>query len=405
MSIDKITSKIADPKALANIKRASKEKDTKKRLALNKATEETLGKNVDTLQSKSTEIVNFLSDLKQTDNVPKSVLADIAKQIRIASSRAAELKDLAKSKKRGELATNPVKLGRLCDDLNDDVVNANAIESQMVESIDKVFIAQWAQVETALTGYAVKAGVAPRNIMLERTMSTKCEALKKKRWKNFAKVSAAVVVETKTVIDEEARRSGVMAFRSASEYSNLRVKAKLGIIEKADQKKISVGDTKKLLDAAMEAQYSPSKSQWTQHLGMTGYSIDGINDKYDNIKIHITYDQNSWSKAADGGISLKGANAGAVMKKLFETSVSWSYQMHATLEAKDANGKSPHVYFGGRNNHWEDTAKQLKLDGKNIPNEAKWVNDGIAKVTQVLDGVKANIKRKIQDAISKHGDI
>ncbi|MBI9086251.1 MAG: hypothetical protein JEZ11_21810 [Desulfobacterales bacterium] len=404
--MDKITGKIPDPEALSNIKKASKEKDTKICAALNKAIEEALGRNVDTLQAKKTEIVQFLSDLKKTDDVPRSVVADIAKEERIATSkRAAEFKDLAKSKKRGELGTNPGKLGRLCDDLNDDVVKANAIESTMVGEIDKVFIAQWVQMTTELTKYASKAGVAPRTIMLEQTMSSKCEALKKKRWKNFAKASAAFVIEIKAEIDEAARNAGVNAFRSASEYSNLRAKAKLGIIDKANRNKTSVDDTKKLLDAAMEAQYSPSKSQWTQHLGMTGYQIAGVNDKYDNMKIHITYDRNSWSRAAEGGISLKGAQADAVMKKLFETSVSWTYQMHATLEAKDEMGKSPHVYFGGKNNHWNDTAAKLKLDGRTNLNEAKWVKDGIAKMTQVLNGVKAEIMRKIKAAISKHGDI
>ena len=192
----------------------------------------------------------------------------------------------------------------------------------------------------------------------------------------------------------------IRTLETHEDYRLLSRRKKNKIFEIARSKSLAPTKVKAALDQAMTAQLKPSKSQWVQHLGMTGYTVSGVSGKYDNYGIHITFDQNSWSRDTDGGISVATNTADQILEKMLGIS-DWTYQLHATLEVKDANGKHPHVYYGGHDNHWESAAQHNGKQSK-MPD---WKKNGIAAVNKVLDKLKTNMKSKIQEAIDRKGDI
>ncbi len=315
----------------------------------------------------------------------------------IKGGRAAELKDLATSEKREELHSNPSKLTRVAADLSGDGADFNKIEEDIDAAIDKEYAEEWKKVEASINKLCsdAKPPVRPEAVNAVNILKEKFAALKKARYKDYEKKVADLNSYFKTEIANAAEKAEISTFRSG--YPALKGKTKLNIIDDALAKGLTAADTKKKLDDALVNQRKPSKAQWTQYLGMTGYTINGISDKYDGLAIHVTFDKNSWGKDSDGGICVASNSADVIMDKLFG-SVDWTYQLHATLEIKNKNNKQPHVYWDGTANHWDTTAAD---NGK----DQAWQNKGKAKLTSVLAGVKADIKTKIQKAIELEGAI
>ena len=384
-----LKSKPKDKDLLAELKEQQKEFDK---------IEATLAANLAKLVVLHKELVDAITPLNKRPNLPDSLKGDIGKLFNICTnSRAKEMKDLENAQKKKELHTNPAKIDRVCGDLNGDATEFNKLEGALDKEIDAEYATEWKKVESAVAKLCsdAKPPVNPAAINANSVLKSKFEALKKTRWKDYDAKVKAFLADIGKDVARASRRVEIIGFRT--EFANLKVKTREKIIEDAIAKDLGVAATKTLLEDAMAAQLKPSKSQWTQHLGMTGYSIAGISDKYTNLAIHVTFDKNSWSPETDGKICVKANNADAIMEKLFGT-VNWTYQLHATLEIKNGADKRPHVYWGGAANHWDTTAA---FHGKN----AAWIDGGKKKLTSVLATVKAGIRTKVQKAIDAHGAI
>jgi hypothetical protein len=119
-----------------------------------------------------------------------------------------------------------------------------------------------------------------------------------------------------------------------------------------------------------------------------GYAIEP-KGKYEGVKIHITYDNNSWTAAAYKGVSLDFGDEDKIFNELFE--VDWSYQLHAALELPNKLDKNGHVYAFGetQQKRWDEVQKD---NGK----DDAWIQGAQAALGQVVDAYIANVKKKIK---------
>src|SRR6185369_15565678 len=100
-----------------------------------------LAKVFDAIETAQDAVLGLLDEVAKTDPMPKDLEADIKKRRAISTGRAAELKDLEKAKKKGELHSNPSKLERLLKDLNEDIAAANWLEGGVEKAVDEHWIA------------------------------------------------------------------------------------------------------------------------------------------------------------------------------------------------------------------------------------------------------------------------
>ncbi|MCA8977729.1 MAG: hypothetical protein KDC98_23595 [Planctomycetes bacterium] len=354
--------------------------------------EKHLGEAQATMQAKNVELSQEIDGISY---VPDAVDDDFKKLTRTCRSRAAELKDLAKDKKRGELHGNVGKLIRLRDGLNDDVTDIEAFKKSVVAAIDAENAALIDDFEAEQTKKFNKAGVALW--FLTDQIKDRRRTLK---GKSRAKVESSLqklepILETHR--ETQLMNAAVRALVSASDYKTLNPRKLRETIDAAIKNGDDVAQAKSALDAALDAQRKPTKDKWARYLDMTGYQVAGVSDKYDGIPVHVTYDQNSWSNdAKQGRIDVSSSSADAIMEEMFGA-VSWSYQLHATLEITAEDGKHPHVYWGGRTNHWD-------VEGKG-GRDGEWARKGREKLQSVLDAAKAKILAKIKQVKAADGDI
>ena len=101
--------------------------------------EKALAKIYTALEKAWSDVAGLLSDVRKTTPMPKSLDDDITKRETLSKGRKAELKDLEKADKKGELHTNPAKLQRLYKDLNEDIAQANWLEGGVDNAVDDHF--------------------------------------------------------------------------------------------------------------------------------------------------------------------------------------------------------------------------------------------------------------------------
>lgn len=355
---------------------------------------------VSEIDKKNTEVVKELKKVAALKPPVESVSKRLKIQTNISENiRKKEIDDLKKSGKRKELNSNPTKIKRIIDSINDDIKACEKLADDHPKEVDKVFEGELDTLEKQLTA-KIPAGVHPGNVRLGDLVKAFKAKQKKLRWKDFKGERLKFIQQVKVVFQNAENESKINAFARDNEMLKLNYKVRTKIIEKGLKEKSSPSTVESALVAALIAQSKPSKSQWVQHFGMTGYTVTGVTGSYDSYGIHITFDQNSWSPDTDGGISVTKMSAKDILEKMLNIS-DWTYQLHATLELKDNKGRQAHVYYGGKDNHWDTVA----ADNGKTAKMPKWKTDGIAALKKVLAALKARMLKQIQVAIDKHGDI
>ncbi len=94
------------------------------------------------LLNRQVEVKKALSTLGTATPLPPVISRRLKAQLKISlAGREAELKDLGKSAKLGELHTNPSKLERLVKDLDSDITETNAMVVALPVEVEKVRVA------------------------------------------------------------------------------------------------------------------------------------------------------------------------------------------------------------------------------------------------------------------------
>lgn len=386
----------AEKVLVANPKDAKTKKTLAKCDAGLAAYEKALSDAVDSFVAKLKELTAARTAVGKQNPLPNPIKKRLDQLDRIASSsRAPEIKDLEREAKRKTLHTNPSKLTRLLDDINEDVEAVNKLVEDVDAEIDRHFEAKITEL-----GERIKKDLPDKvdggDIMLSRDL-TKFEGVcRKAHWKDFDKLADAFAAQCVTKAAEVKRARDINALRSDKSFKTLNGGKKLNLIEAALKDGSSRKEAEKELRKALDAQRYPDRSAWAKHLGMVGYSIIKRDSKY-NIKIHITFDLNSWTgDAKKGVVSVQGKTANQVFEDLFK--VDNSYQIHCTAEIKAINGKYPHVYLFGHENHWNNVPLNDTITAKKR-DEIK------AHCKAELGKFAADVKKAIKTAIDKDGDI
>ena len=143
-----------------------------------------------------------------------------------------------------------------------------------------------------------------------------------------------------------------------------------------------------LAQARQENLRTPRQKVWAKLLGMEGYQVRQVG-KYDGVKIHVTFDNNSWTKAAYAGVSLD-LSVEEIFTTLFK--VDWTYQFHTALELPNNSGDNAHIYAFGHKQpkRWAQVQADNDKDDKWI----KGAQDALqAELDAFIKEVKAGIKK------------
>jgi len=345
-----------------------------------------------------------LDEIKASEPLVPATVDKIQKQRKITDrSRAAELKDLEKSAKRGELHTNPAKLERLIKDLNADIAKINDIEGSVHNDRDLYFGQELDAIADEIERNLPK-GVSGARIGLPGLIQRFTRKNSKAGWKNFSKERKALIEACRDLGAEEDRKNGISALASDREMLKLKYKTRHKIVEAGlkDQKKTPTAVRKELEDAIAE-QDKPSKAQWAGflQLGAGGSYTLQQSGAFRGAKIHLTMSKDSWTSAADGGVSIKDNSVQQIFEKLLKQSGAngWK-ELHATLEVRLPCGKNPHVFlFAGvppRNQAWTELESQTGWS-------AKLAADAQAAMRGELDKLATALKKKIKEAKDQHG--
>ncbi|MGV8986969.1 MAG: hypothetical protein ACOH2H_11865 [Cypionkella sp.] len=352
---------------------------------------------LDALEDKLEDIEEFL--VKITKRVPEPLEKTLKQLATIAkSSRAPEIKDLRKDQKQNLLRSNPSKLERLIGDLNDDVTKANALEAG-IDDVDKEYAKKVKDLGAAIESDLDKP-VSGATIMLPILLKKFHDTNQALGWAGFDAAAKAFKKSCAVKGAEALRKLEIQALQSSKDFSALNSKKKNKIIEAGVAGKDTVAKVRAELLEALNAQLeleekltknlrTPRQKAWAKLLRMEGYGKDQAGT-YDGVKMHVTYDNNSWTPAAYAGVSLD-QTVEQIYDALFEVS-DWSYQFHATLELPNNSGDNPHIYAFG-----EAQPKRWKQVQKDNDKDDKWINGAKAAVQKALDDfikkVKADIKK------------
>jgi hypothetical protein len=362
------------------------------------------GKVVDALDEKCGEIIDALDAMAKLTPMPDVIGKVLDRQRKIlASSRAPELKDLRKEQKRAALRSNPGKLERLIGDLNDDVAAVNTLDEQADKATDAMFFEEIEVMRKEIVAQ-LEAPITATSLMLNAHIKTFSAAQQKKRWKGFDAARKTFVANRLADAAESLRKQQISDLTRDKAFAALESKSRFKITEAAQRNGDTVSQARAHLQvalaaqlqaaaAALEAQWTLKQKVWAKHLGMEGYGIVQ-RGSHDGYKIHITYDNNSWTAAAYKGVSvhLGGGSADKIFDALFD--VDWAYQFHATLELPDKDGKHPHLYAFG-----EDNPKRWIAAQSHNEKDKEWTKTAKKAVQGVLDAYIKDVKKKIQKVI------
>jgi hypothetical protein len=370
--------------------------------------ESQFGKAVDALQAKLTELDGALDEIAKLKPMPDAIAKPLEKYRKIlASSRAPEISDLRKEQKRAALHSNPSKVERLIGELNDDVQAVNTLADAVDKATDDMFALEIVAMRKEIVA-ALQSPLTPASIVLDTHLKTFTTTNQQKRWKGFEAARKAFVDKRLAEAAEALRRVQVSALGRDKEFAALNAKKRSSITEAADKSGDAVDKVRADLQAALaaqlkleaataaaavEAQWTLKQKVWAERLGMEGYGIVQ-KGKFEGDKIHITYDNNSWTAGAYKGVSVQlgDGSADQIFDALFK--VDWTYQFHATLELPNASGDNAHIYAFGEKNQkrWQQVADDNQKD-------KAWITKAQKAVGDVLDTYIKDVKKKIQKVI------
>lgn len=345
--------------------------------------------------------------LDQIENSEPLVLAtaDKLKKQRVITdrSRAAELKDLEKSGKRGELHTNPSKLERLIKDLNADIAKINDIDGSVHDDRDKHFGQELDTIADEIAR-ALPKGVTAVSIGLPCLLKKFTTKNSKAGWKNFSKERKALVEACRDLGAEKERVNGISALANDREMLKLKYKKRHKIVEAGLKDKSKSPDSvRKALEDALEEQDKPSKARWAGFLGLGAGGSYTLKQSgaFRGNKIHLTMSKDSWTSTADGGVSIRANSVQQIYEKLLkQTGANGWKELHATLEVVLPCRKNPHVFlFAGvppRNAAWSEVVSELGWTPRQV-------TEAQAAMRAELDKLETALKRKIKEAKDQHG--
>lgn len=369
-----------------------------------KTDEKAFAKILMALHEAQAKVVAALDAIENDEPLVPDTESAIKKQRGITSrSRAAELKDLDKSKKRGELHTNPVKLERLIKDLNADISKINSIEGAVHNDRNLYFGKEIAAIEDEITRTLPK-DVRPQSISLSILLKKFESKNAKAGWKHFSRERKTLIETCRDLGAEQARQNGIAALANDKDMRKLKYNKRQKIVEAGvKDKAASIAAVRQKLEAALDEQDHPSKARWASflELGAGGSYTLAQSGSYRGAKIHVTMSSDSWTGDANGKVSIKGNTAQGIYEKLLKQSGANSWkELHATLEVRLPCGKNPHVFLfagiPGNNQAWQQLEQ---LDG--------WTTQAVSGAQTAmraeLDKVKARLLRKLKAAKDSHG--
>lgn len=361
------------------------------------------GKVLDALEAAQTAIEEVLDALEKTKPMPSALETDLKKRRQVGVGRNAELKDLAKSRKRKELHTNPAKLQALIKGLNEDIAATATLESGVDAAIDKHY--EDGEVKQLKIDIKTASPSAVKLAAFDKLLKDFLETNRKERWAKLATHAK----QLKADAAEVARVDEVKALRDHADFKMLKQGTRDSIINKAvKDATCTVAKTREDLQAAFDKQDKPDKSRWANFLGLGAGGSYSMTDAgtYSGYKIHVTMSNDSWTDAADGKVSIKDNSAQKLMEALLKSEPG--AQLHATLEIGTSK-QYPHIYlFAGVSTQgpkWENALELHKAAVKADKGEKavekiskKWVEEGQAALTAVLDELKKGLLTKLEQA-------
>lgn len=364
--------------------------------------EAALAKFVGELVSLHKDIAEELADLLKADPLPDDIKAELNRQKKInESSRAPELKDLGKALKGKSLRSNPSKISRLKDDLNDDAKALNAMPARLKAARDAIGADALSALQRDIEKLAGSAGVSPQRILLKERLAALGKTLSAKDWKGLDAALSKLEALLKTEVAEEARLM-TLAVVNEEFRKSLRFAERERLWKEAQADKAATPQKlRTALEAALDKQHKPDKSRWAKYLDLGAGGDYTLKDggAFGGIKIHVTMSKDSWTPEADGKVDLMSGTPDAVLRKLLDHTEGGK-QMHATLETNKPN--YPHVFlFAGvlkGDYKWNAAREALGRDPK-----SKWVEEAQKALNDVLDKVKDRLQKKIAEAQKEHG--
>ncbi|MBI1173601.1 hypothetical protein GC209_19620 [bacterium] len=363
------------------------------------ADEKGLAKCFDAMLVAQKDIDGVLEEVGKTKPMPDPLEVDLKKRLKIATSRAAEMKDMAKDRKAGTLHSNPGKLSRLYDDLNSDVAQANWLEGGVGKALDDHFGDLVDKLETTLEA-SLPSGVTTKHFDFKGIMKAFREKNSKEHWakydENVKKLEKAVKKEADAVEREQALK----AVGADKAFSTLKYAIRQKAVEAALKSDTETPTTlRTTLEDLLDKQRKPSKSQWASYLNLGAggsYSLKS-SGSFQGMAIHLTMSKDSWTSDADGKVTVTDS-AQTIYENLLKV-VDWK-QLHATLEVSKNAADFPHVFLFagvlGNDTRWEAARVLLNRDGK-------WVGDAQKAVAKELGKLETTLLSKIAEAKKQDG--
>ena len=343
-------------------------------------------------------LVAELDEVKKSGGQVPEIAKEEERLRKLVKGRGPELEDLKKAMKKRELHTNPAKLKRLIDDLNDDVTKTNALAAGVDAALEKHFSGELAKLVTEIEKTLPK-GLTTALFSLPQRVEAFKKKNAKEHWANFKTNSDTFAKKCEKDALEAFREQSINVFNSGPEFRPLKADVRDRIVQAGIKEGSSPAEVKAKLEAAFETQDKPTKARWASFLKLGAGGSYKLNPAgaYRGNAIHWTMSNDSWTKDADGGVSIKDNSVDQLYEKLLKSTPG--KQVHATLEIGDSKSY-PHVFlFAGvlsGDKKWE-AARAANNFTKD------WVTGGQKALSDVLATIETDIKKKLKEAKDRHG--
>lgn len=343
-------------------------------------------------------LVDELDAVKKSGGQVPEITKEEERLRKLVKGRGPELEDLKKAMKKRELHTNPSKLKRLIEDLNDDVTKTNALAAGLDAALEKHFSGELAKLVTEIEK------TLPQGLTIASfSLAERVEAFKKKNakehWVNFKTNSDTFAKKCQTGAAEAFREQLINGFNSGVEFRPLKADVRDRLVQAGIKGGSSPAEVRAELEAAFEIQDKPTKARWASFLKLGAGGSYRLNPAgaYLGNAIHWTMSNDSWAKDADGGVSIKDNSVDQLYEKLLKSTAGM--QVHATLEI--GNSRSyPHVFlFAGVLPG--DTKWEAARTANNFT--AAWVTGAQKALSDVLAKIESDVKKKLKEAKDRNG--
>lgn len=363
--------------------------------------EKALAKCFDAMAATQKDIETLLAQIGKSKPMPAATEVDLKKREVIAKSRAAEMKDMAKDRAKGLLHSNPSKFSRVYKDLNEDAAQANWLEGGIGKALDSEFDKEVAKLGAKIVA-ALPKGVTPQHFAFGTLLTTFRDKNSKERWAKFDENAKAFVVDITKRAANVQREQGIKALMADAAYANLFFKYKQKAVDDGVASSTATAATVKAeLERLLETQRKPTIAKWAAYLDLGAGGDYKLKEggKFQGLDYHLRMSKQSWTAAADGGVSVATNSVDQIFTKLLSGTED-HYQMHASLEVSKVHTENTHVYLIagvlGNDKKWAAAAARLGKDGA-------WVKQAQAAMAKTLKGVEDEIKRKITKAKADDG--